>query len=1306
MNTSPTRVRRKPIPVASSPPPPPPPDNRPDMQGNRHESDNRAVQSPGEIVVVPATKARTTSTILEEPPHQPKPKISRSKTSAAWDPIALHWLTLVTFSIVFILMLAAVIVLFEISRSNEGLAHSKPSYHYAWTYGPMALLVVVAGAWYQVDYQCRMLAPWKSLASGPRPAVTTLLLDYISPMPPVACFQAVRNRDWAVAASSAAGMLLDLALVFSTALLVLIPVRISQDDNHIPLTTSFSNQNMVNYSGDSAAVMSYWATLDRGLGLPYGSTHSNAFSQVNLSIEGLQNGSLVAHVPTFVPNLRCERADLNFTIGHRSTWKYDSPELDAELIFDLSQSTPSCQTMTLNYGGPNMLQDVVPPRILTGIVGDADVCEDLNAGYVPPWTWTVLDMRYTQIFGPSQDDTLNVTMWHAELANATGIMCYPSYAIRSAIITTDTNTEKLISLVVEDESPTEKIDNFNDTLFSITLSLALDRLFQTLPPRWQPLDLTQQASDSAGFTLMSMLQPDTTIEKFLDAHELINAAETVFNGIAAQFAHIELSTPSTSFVHGSREFSELRIVVKEMPMIVLSVCFGLLAILSIVILMVRPRGVVPLSPRSLMANASLMQESPAVRQRLSSCGHLSNSGLKLSLLGSTYRSRLDDDVTIVVEETTLLQDVQASQLTSFGWWRPFASRLYFVIIIITVLCGLIAGLQVVEHFSHPTSGFLYLDTSGADARKWSSIVPTAVMVLTKLAIQSSGGALLLFVPFAMLKRARPSSWRALERSPTGQLPIVNLLREVGYPQISVIVVSLALVLCSFLSIIVSGLYTVADCDHITNKTVSTLDYFDFNWNTTANKSSPDNYAGLNFALLNLHNLSYPAWTFDELVYPRIDQSTLTTGLESSISAGKVKVRIEVPAVRASLDCSFAIPSRATSVWVKDAPGPSNEMVFVQNNQIYVPHACFPSFEPEIINTTTTVPAIILSDGGQYYSIQNEYPWPPYNTSSKDFPGQCPQFGFTFGFAGPHSNSTDNVTSITCYQRIERVQTLTTFVLPEWTIDVMSRPVVDENSIQTVVEYADYFLGDIFSGGLGEETYAPLEPFFINVINGSEGVPEADMLGPQNQERLLSAVQHIYRKYMAQAIHLNMREDVTTPSAQAQTYTASVVDGGRMCLFQNRSPKIVLQAVLGTILLCILAGWVLIPTRQVLPHDPLSIAGTWSLLANGPFGQGMAHRGRVVSLDVSTAFRDARKGKSRPRLGFWSEGGKPVTMENGEEQLSRRYQSNNDSKVWYGIGIVCDEHDVEHGEGNEEDQAPGPDHPFMEHHASGASQDEP
>ncbi|KAK5059867.1 hypothetical protein LTR84_009750 [Exophiala bonariae] len=1309
MSTTSTAVRRKPVPAHSWPASP---EEHSSTAKNQpvSEGDNAHIPSEtNETLTVEPKRAKTIPPVLKE--QSPE---SRSRSVSTWNPGALHWLTLVSFFAVYVMMLATTIVLFEVSRSNAGLATSKSSHHYAWTYGPMAVLVLVAGAWHQVDYQCRMLAPWLSLTTGPKPAANTLLLDYISPIPPIACFRAAQNRDWAAAASSAAGMLLDLALVFSTALLILIPVTRTVTDDDIPLSSIFSSQNVVNYSGDPAAVMSYWATIDRGLGLPYGSTNSTAFNPINSSFNSLRNESLVAQVPMFVPKLQCEVADLNFTIGHTQGWHTDSPELDAELLFAISQSTSSCQTMSMENGGPNMLQDVVPPRILTGILGDAAVCENLSVGYVAPWTWTVLDMRYTQIFGPSQNDTLNVTMWHAELANATSIMCYPSYAIHLARVTSDTNPNKMVALELDDSSPPAYIDGFNNSQFSTALSLALDPLFQTLPLKWKPLDLTQQTSDSAGFTLMSMLQPDTTIEKFLDANEMANAAETVFNGIAAQFANIELSIPSTASVNGSRQFSELRIVVKGMPVIVLSVCFGLLAILSIVILMVRPQGVVPRSPRSLMANALLMQESPDIRQRLSFCGKLSDSDLKLSLLGFNYRSECI--ASKVVQETTSTSGVPPALLNSFDWWRPFASRLYFTLVIVVILCGLIAGLQVVEHFSHEARGFLYLSASGAAARRWSSIVPTAVMVLTKLAIHSSGGTLLLFVPFAMLKQARTSSWRASKWSPMGQLPIENLVRGMKYQRLSVVVVSLALILCSFLSIIVSGLYTVTGCTYAHNKTVLTVDYFNYNWNTTANSSSPDNYAGLNFALLNLHNMSYPAWTFEELVYPRIDQSTLTSGLQQSISAGRVKVLMEIPAIRASLDCTFAIPGRATSLWVKNAPGPSNEMNFVQNNQIYVPQECRPSAGRQIINTTTTIPAIILDEAGQYYSVQNEYPWPPYKKSNNAFPGQCPQFGFTFGFAGPHSNSTDNITSLTCYQQIQQVRTVTTFVLPDWIIDVTSQPRVDEDSVETLVQYADYWLGKIFSGGLGDTTYAPLEPFFINVISGSEGVPEADMLGPQNQEKLFSAVQHMYRKYMAQAIHLNMRTEVTTPS-QAKTYTASVLDSDKLCLLQNRPPRIALQAVLGTILLCMLTGYILIPTRKLLPHSPLSIAGTWSLVANGPFGRSVLHGGLVPddtdTIEDGALVRQLREAKLIPRLGFWSEDGEqPIALEVGEERLRRCRNTHGtgaheEPSVWYGIGVVTQQQqkqqqggggrEAEHGGIDEEQQVVEDDRPILEEH---------
>lgn len=74
----------------------------------------------------------------------------------------------------------------------------------------LAVLVIVVALWNQVDYACKLLAPWQEMRQGPSVASKTLLLDYISPWIPSVLLTAFKNGHWAVFASSTGFALLKL----------------------------------------------------------------------------------------------------------------------------------------------------------------------------------------------------------------------------------------------------------------------------------------------------------------------------------------------------------------------------------------------------------------------------------------------------------------------------------------------------------------------------------------------------------------------------------------------------------------------------------------------------------------------------------------------------------------------------------------------------------------------------------------------------------------------------------------------------------------------------------------------------------------------------------------------------------------------------------------------------------------------------------------------------------------------------------------------------------------------------------------
>lgn len=83
------------------------------------------------------------------------------------------------------------------------------------------VLTILAAFWGQVEFRAKQLMPWRNMANGPRPAETSLLLDYISPWNVVALFKSVKNRHHMVFVAILDSPLINLLIVVSTALLSL-----------------------------------------------------------------------------------------------------------------------------------------------------------------------------------------------------------------------------------------------------------------------------------------------------------------------------------------------------------------------------------------------------------------------------------------------------------------------------------------------------------------------------------------------------------------------------------------------------------------------------------------------------------------------------------------------------------------------------------------------------------------------------------------------------------------------------------------------------------------------------------------------------------------------------------------------------------------------------------------------------------------------------------------------------------------------------------------------------------------------------
>ena len=167
-----------------------------------------------------------------------------------WTSFWLRKTTLLTLVALFLGLMISLVAVWFTNKSQNGYRPVISNNHYAWTYGPTAVLVVVLSFWRQVDYYCKISQPWQALRSGPVNADQSMLLDYLSPLQVTSFIHATKNRHIAVAASIAGFAILKAVIVLSTGLFTLAPVSITET-SAVTIATAF----------DSARI---WTTIPGG----------------------------------------------------------------------------------------------------------------------------------------------------------------------------------------------------------------------------------------------------------------------------------------------------------------------------------------------------------------------------------------------------------------------------------------------------------------------------------------------------------------------------------------------------------------------------------------------------------------------------------------------------------------------------------------------------------------------------------------------------------------------------------------------------------------------------------------------------------------------------------------------------------------------------------------------------------------------------------------------------------------------------------------------------------------------------------
>ena len=1176
--------------------------------------------------------------------------------------------------------------------------------------------MAIVALWRQVDYACRRLAPWEELAQEQTNEEKSLLLDYISPFLLTSLYRAIKFRHWSVVASLLGFMLLKVITVFSTGLLVLSSTQL-HDYGHVFETSSIVSAK--SYCGDTKPCnytkaannlgLEYQAILEGRLPYPLGTTSTSTFDIIDTA--GLQSDAIVTTtVPGFYPKFECQVATIHNNSGFPSQGDFD--------FYGNGSTSLSGDGFNISTGG-NMWE--VSPISISYCSPLCVVCAertistyDLGHNWLPqsstydkdlPWLLMVYDIRYNQTISPMDPKTfeeleaagqctLNVTHWSARLESSTAVLCNVSYAIedtRLRIDTAQTGTSRFTQAQGPESETSDHLEYYSDS--DLLLGMSSD-LYE---PTVVGMDI---------FGAMSHLNAVKDDAEYLDPNVLMETSARAFKMIAALRASETMRSNEKSNLTGTVEYFERRLHIKPLSFVVMAAGFVIMLGLTLILFVSRPRTLLLQDPGSLASYASILATYQVSSPVLADLGSASIAALRrnsrtrgpktTSVLGTILGSWT---LAPVKGQEVSYKGLDANAESQHRTWHPFAASNLFKVGSVTFLTATIAILAILQSVSDKNDGIADIDPSSAAAHYLSTYLAAVFMLLLATLCTSASFAIGALSPYHHLKRGNAKAQRTILVDICGKSPSVVLYRSLKSAMTAPALISTASILSSFLTIVVSGLYTIEAVPLPREMTVTQLDHFNLTWNSSAT----DNGAMSAVNLLEHGNASFADWTYEELAIPAIE---ITRGQKAIADAlaynGQTSLTAPLPVMRGSLNCT-KIQQKDANVVMQPYNDVSSTCQMLSCGFGVSGNRPDPTFDVYASGGSyCNLPGRLKQGPAVNYSMQLDPGIFGYSSGLQALAG-CPSLAFTLGYFTSDTSRNysdwdtthkDNVTTFVCSQYLEESTTDVRFLLPGFTID-RSRPPVFNMTNSRVISTEQYEITAYTSqlsgypeyGGDQTDVYSgigpPIDKFTQLVLSGTRGIPAAELIHPADSDKAISAVQHIYRLWIAQAINANMRQnfssftnDVFKRASPPKLQQATLLDPTRTRLVQNRTSAIVLEVLLGLILVFAAAAYATTKLQGVLPVNPCSIAGVMSLLVGSRLCADLANDAGIESEKGRQQMYKAR----RYGLGWWDREGRLVSTSSRRKEdagSDEAGEGNRIRELRFGVDID-DRHEDEKG----------------------------
>ncbi|KAF4962308.1 hypothetical protein FSARC_9593 [Fusarium sarcochroum] len=1219
----------------------------------------------------PVTDPKYNNPIVEYSSQYPPSQWQDGATKRhMWAPFWLSKTVLVAFALTFICMMLATGLLYHFSVENDGISTEKETRHYAWKYGPTALLVIVGALWRQVDHHNKMLAPWKELQKGPAPVDKSLLLDYVSPILPTALWQAIKNRHWFVVASTTGHLLILGTTIFSTGLLILEATEISRKSGDFNLKGEFQmkdpSDNATAFKVGPAAAQLYYGINFQDLNYPAGTSEDIIVPELQLPDKFSDHLNYTLTTDGIQVDLDCEI--LPITNGTKASMPWRSI-LGSFIVANIS--TPDCdikgvtigvgpdhyyyhqKNATQNYQG---LFNVYPCNVDWNYAtqylrqNDTETEKMLSNVYADQRVvMSVADLRISP-YNASMSGPQYFYVKEVKVA-----LCKPSYNLQKFDVQSSSVLNGSAQAVMSAGATSRKkvLSGWPNGALAKGVYSSSGSLY--LGTGGQDYALSQVVP--TFFQLMSMKNGNTSVGAFLDEDLLIKTGKAVFKGIGTQLMRQITLQPTNKKVEGQITYVEDRLHVKALSTGFMCAFLGLLALLSVGMIFIRPQNIIPHEPGSIATTATVLAASHLLRSTLANMGSLRRSQIRTRLEGLGFRSTVvpGPRLAFVVEpiaqskEQISTKPANAEALT-VSWWWPVAGTGWFLCLAIILPLIIIAVLEVVQHLSDVNSGFVAIGPS--DSIVLATYIPAAAVLGIASMYSAIEFMLAVFAPYQSLKQGQSTAQRSLNLNMIGKLLPHAAFKSLKSRHFALLVALLANFIGSFLTIVVSGLYSAGEIPQTRDVMIQQADSFDLE---RVDLSLDDNQAAAIDSLIEYLDLDYPQWTHSGLVYNHFN----SPDVKFKNASAEAPLNINVPAIRPKLNCTSVTEEKRITKVIDDQDGSFMASLPGGNGIV----SAVPGYMLVGLNTTldfakwcATPPTENATEGWwmQYFYVPydmvpayvgkasmmqwqdgtifadgavdtNPTSGSGYGASGLATGGNgCPTFALTLGTLGATGLETiGNVSrwqfaydlgTVMCYQNLEQVDTNLTWSVPGFEFTSPGKPKADESTATLLKNEAGSerfeFAINAWLQGLSDSVYNRTVPgpnntdaavnyvdnFIKALVYSKSGRPLEDLIGKMNEKNLSEAANDLYKVYMPQAISLNMRTNSTKDNSRLPSYTGTLTTSGHSRLRQNKGTKIALQAMLATMAACAIATTLLMRVRDVLPHNPCSIAGTATLIA--------------------------------------------------------------------------------------------------------------